>query len=183
MKYFFSITSLFLFSFVGIAQNQLWKGYFSYNEVRDLSESPNRLFAACETAIFSKNRTTDDIKTLNTVDGLSGQTISTIHHSTQYNRTFIGHDNGLLIMINEATDAIQLLVGIRDQTGGIPPNKKKINHIYEYGDKLYLSCDFGLVEFKLSNLTFGDTFYISPTGGQTEILETTVLKMETLLLL
>ena len=178
MKYFFAITGLFLFSFVGLAQNQLWKGYFSYNEVRDLSESPNRLFAACETAIFSKNRTTNDIKTLNTVDGLSGQTISTIHHSTQYNRTFIGHENGLLIMINEATDAIQLLVGIRDQTGGIPPNKKKINHIYEHEDKLYLSCDFGLVEFKLSNLTFGDTFYISPTGGQTEILETTVLNNE-----
>ena len=178
MKYFFSIIGFFLFSFVGLAQNQLWKGYFSYNEVRDLSESPNRLFAACETAIFSKNRTTNDIKTLNTVDGLSGQTISTIHHSSQYNRTFIGHDNGLLLMINEATDAIQLLVGIRDQTGGIPQNKKRINHIYEHENKLYLSCDFGLVEFKLSNMTFGDTFYISPTGGQTEILETTVLNNE-----
>ena len=178
MKYFFSIISIFLFSTVGIAQNQLWKGYFSYNEVRDLAESPNRLFAACETAIFSKNRTTNDIKTLNTVDGLSGQTISTVYHSTQYNRTFIGHENGLLVMVNEATDAIQLLVGIRDQTGGIPPNKKKINHIYEHEDKLYLSCDFGLVEFELSNMTFGDTFYISPIGGQTEILEITVLNNE-----
>jgi hypothetical protein len=178
MKYFFSVISLFLLSTVGIAQNQLWKGYFSYNEVRDLAESPNRLFAACETAIFSKNRTSNAIKTLNTVDGLSGQTISTIYHSTQYNRTFIGHENGLLVMVNEATDAIQLLVGIRDQTGGIPPNKKKINHIYEHEDKLYLSCDFGLVEFELSNMTFGDTFYISPTGGQTEILETTVLNNE-----
>lgn len=175
MKNIFSIICLLLFPFLGITQNQLWKGYFSYSDVRDLSESPTRLFAACETAIFSKNRTTNDIKTLNTVDGLSGQTISTIHHSTQYNRTFIGHENGLLIMINEETQAIQLLVGIRDQTGGIPPNKKKINHIYEKEDKLYLSCDFGLVEFKLSNMTFGDTFYISPTGGQTEILETTVL--------
>jgi hypothetical protein len=178
MKYFFSVISLFLLSTVGIAQNQLWKGYFSYNEVRDLAESPNRLFAACETAIFSKNRTSNAIKTLNTVDGLSGQTISTIYHSTQYNRTFIGHENGLLVMVNEATDAIQLLVGIRDQTGGIPPNKKKINHIYEHEDKLYLSCDFGLVEFELSNMTFGDTFYISPTGGQTEILETTVSNNE-----
>jgi hypothetical protein len=51
----------------------------------------------------------------------------------------------------------------------------QLNHIYEHAEKLYISCDFGLVEFKLSNMTFGDTFYISPTGGQTEILETTVL--------
>lgn len=157
------------------AQNQLWKGYFSYNEVRDLSESETRIFAACETAVFSKQLATNDIKTLNTVDGLSGQVISSIFHSTSTNRTFIGHENGLLIMVNEATGGISLLVGIRDQAGGIPPNKKKINHIYEYNAKLYISCDFGLVEFKLIDFTFGDTFYISPTGGQTEVLQTTVL--------
>jgi hypothetical protein len=164
--------------FESISQNLLWQGYFSYNEVRDLSESENRLFAACETALFSKNRSTNEIKTFNTVDGLSGETISTIYHSQQYNRTFVGHDNGLLIMINEATEEITLLVGIRDQAGGIPPNKKKINHIYEYNEKLYISTDFALVEFKLTDFTFGDTFYISPTGAQAEVLETTVLNEE-----
>lgn len=163
---------------MGISQNLLWEGYFSYNEVRDLSESENRLFAACETALFSKNRSTNEIKTFNTVDGLSGETISTIYHSQVSNRTFVGHDNGLLIMINEATEEITLLVGIRDQAGGIPPNKKKINHIYEHNSKLYISTDFALVEFKLTDFTFGDTFYISPTGAQAEVLETTVLNDE-----
>ncbi|PKP16618.1 MAG: ABC transporter substrate-binding protein, partial [Bacteroidetes bacterium HGW-Bacteroidetes-23] len=167
-----------MFPFVSISQNLLWEGYFSYNEVRDLSESENRLFAACETALFSKNRSTNEIKTFNTVDGLSGETISTIYHSQQINRTFVGHDNGLLIMINEATEEITLLVGIRDQAGGIPPNKKKINHIYEYNSKLYISTDFAVVEFKLTDFTFGDTFYISPTGAQAEVLETTVLNEE-----
>lgn len=178
MKNFFRLTALLMFSFTGVSQNLLWKGYFSYNEVRDLSESENRLFAACETALFSKNRSTNEIKTFNTVDGLSGETISTIYHSPQYNRTFVGHDNGLLLMINEATEEITLLVGIRDQTGGIPPNKKKINHIYEHNAKLYISCDFALVEFKLTDFTFGDTFYISPVGAQTEVLETTVFNDE-----
>lgn len=178
MKNFFRLTALLMFSFTGVSQNLLWKGYFSYNEVRDLSESENRLFAACETALFSKNRSTNEIKTFNTVDGLSGETISTIYHSPQYNRTFVGHDNGLLLMINEATEEITLLVGIRDQAGGIPPNKKKINHIYEHNAKLYISCDFALVEFKLTDFTFGDTFYISPVGAQTEVLETTVFNDE-----
>ena len=163
---------------MSISQNLLWEGYFSYNEVRDLSESENRLFAACETALFSKNRSTNEIKTFNTVDGLSGETISTIYHSQASNRTFVGHDNGLVIMINEATEEITLLVGIRDQAGGIPPNKKKINHIYEHNSKLYISTDFALVEFKLTDFTFGDTFYISPTGAQAEVLETTVLNDE-----
>jgi streptogramin lyase len=178
MKNFSCIIVLLMFTFVSNSQNLLWEGYFSYNEVRDLSESENRLFAACETALFSKNRSTNEIKTFNTVDGLSGETISTIYHSQQSNRTFVGHDNGLLIMINEATEEITLLVGIRDQAGGIPPNKKKINHIYEYNSKLYISTDFALVEFKLTDFTFGDTFYISPTGAQAEVLETTVLNEE-----
>jgi len=178
MKNFFWITVVLMLPFASISQNLLWEGYFSYNEVRDLSESENRLFAACETALFSKNRSTNEIKTFNTVDGLSGETISTIYHSQQFNRTFVGHDNGLLIMINEATEEITLLVGIRDQAGGIPPNKKKINHIYEYNSKLYISTDFALVEFKLTDFTFGDTFYISPTGAQAEVLETTVLNEE-----
>ncbi len=178
MKNFFWLTVLLMFSVTGVSQNLLWKGYFSYNEVRDLSESENRLFAACETALFSKNRSTNEIKTFNTVDGLSGETISTIYHSPLYNRTFVGHDNGLLLMINEATEEITLLVGIRDQAGGIPPNKKKINHIYEHNAKLYISCDFALVEFKLTDFTFGDTFYISPVGAQTEVLETTVFNDE-----
>lgn len=178
MKNFFWITVLLVLPFASISQNLLWEGYFSYNEVRDLSESENRLFAACETALFSKNRSTNEIKTFNTVDGLSGETISTIYHSQQLNRTFVGHDNGLLIMINESTEEITLLVGIRDQAGGIPPNKKKINHIYEYNSKLYISTDFAVVEFKLTDFTFGDTFYISPTGVQAEVLETTVLNEE-----
>lgn len=178
MKNLFWIIVLLMFPFVSISQNLLWEGYFSYNEVRDLSESENRLFAACETALFSKNRSTSEIKTFNTVDGLTGETISTIYHSQQFNRTFVGHDNGLLIMINEATEEITLLVGIRDQAGGIPPNKKKINHIYEHNSKLYISTDFALVEFKLTDFTFGDTFYISPTGAQAEVLETTVLNQE-----
>ncbi|WP_415060152.1 T9SS type A sorting domain-containing protein [Flavobacterium sp.] len=172
-------TAYFILVFCGFwfckAQNQLWKGYFSYSDVRDLAESETRIYAACETAVFSKHLSTNEIKTMNTVDGLSGQVISSIFHSTSTNRTFIGHENGLLIMINEQTGALSLLVGIRDQTGGIPPNKKKINDIYEFNQKLYISCDFGLVEFKLTDFTFGDTFYISPTGSQTEVLQTTVL--------
>ncbi len=178
MRLYFQFFILLLGFHLANGQNFLWKGYFSYNEVRDLSEANTRLYAACETAFFSKNTVTNELKTVNTVDGLSGQTISAIYHSKSLNRTFLGHENGLVIMINEITGEFRLLVGIRDQGGGIPPNKKRVNHFYEFNSKLYISCDFGLVEFKLTDFTFGDTFYISPTGGQTEVLETTVLNNE-----
>ena len=88
---------------MGFAQSDLsWQGYFSYNEIKDVSESATAVFAASENALFSKNLATNVIKTTNTIDGLSGQTISSLYHSTTFNKTLVGYENGLIIVINEA---------------------------------------------------------------------------------
>ena len=113
---------LLLLSFqVGFAQqNQLWKGYFSYNEIKDLSESPTRIFAASENALFSKNLSTNDIKTTNTINGLSGQTITALYHSNTFNKTIVGYENGLLIVINEIDGSMLNVVDIINKS--IPSN-------------------------------------------------------------
>ena len=153
---------------------QLWKGYFSYNEVNDFAESPDRIFASTQKALFSKNLNTNELKTINTIDGLSGQDITTVYYSQEYNKTIIGHENGLILILNESDGRILIVPGIRDQAG-ITPNKRKINHIYEYEKKLYISCDFGVVQFNMITLTFGDTYLIGPGGSETKIYQTTVL--------
>ena len=108
MKYFFVALVSMLMIQTGFAQkNQSWKGYFSYNDIKDLSQSPTQFFAASENALFSKSDATNEIKTTNTVDGLSGQTISCIYHSPTFNRTLIGYENGLLIVINESDGKIK----------------------------------------------------------------------------
>jgi hypothetical protein len=39
----------------GFSQNNLlWQGYFSYNEIKDVSVSTTTIFAASENALFSK---------------------------------------------------------------------------------------------------------------------------------
>jgi hypothetical protein len=50
-------------------ENLSWQGYFSYTEIKDLSAS-TQVFAASENALFSKNLTTNVVKTTNTYDGL-----------------------------------------------------------------------------------------------------------------
>jgi hypothetical protein len=50
-------------------------GYFSYNEIKDVSVSTTTILLPQKT-LFSKNTTDNQIKTTNTIDGLSGQTIS-----------------------------------------------------------------------------------------------------------
>lgn len=152
----------------------LWKGYFSYNQISDITEANFRFYASAENAIFSKSLQTNDIKTINTIDGLSGLTISKIYHSNTVNRTFVGYENGLMLVINNNDNSILKVVSIRDQEGGIPPNQKKINDFFEFNNILYIATDFGIVEYKLSTFLFRDTFMLGAFGAQINIKHITV---------
>jgi hypothetical protein len=100
MKKLLSAVLLFatLFSF-GQA-NSLFKGYFSFNSIKDLSQTDTALYAAAENALFTDNLATSTITTTTTIDGLSGQTITAVYHSPTLNRTIIGYANGLIIVVN-----------------------------------------------------------------------------------
>ncbi|WP_284651185.1 type IX secretion system anionic LPS delivery protein PorZ [Flavobacterium terrisoli] len=164
---------LMLFSQIGLSQqNQNWKGYFSYNQIKDLSESVNKVYAAAENALFIKNVVTPDIQTINTVDGLSGQTISALYHSDTFNKTMVGYQNGLIIVINDADGSMLNVVDIINKN--LPANIKKVNHFMEYDGIVYVSCDFGIVQYKLATLEFGDTYFIGPSGEEIKVYQTTI---------
>jgi hypothetical protein len=152
----------------------LWGGYFSYAQISDLTESNTKIFAAAENSYFSKSITTNDLITYNTVDGLSGSTITTFYYSSTSNKTFVGYENGLINIVNEADKSVIQVVDIINK-GGVPPNIKRINHFYEHNNKLYISCDFGIVVYDLTQNLFGDTYFIGPGGQQVSVLQTAVL--------
>ena len=164
---------LFLIIFQNsFSQNKLsWQGYFSYNEIKDVSEASNTVFAASENALFSKNSTTNIIKTTTTVDGLSGQTISTIYYSEVSKKTLVGYENGLMIVINEKDGSMLKVVDIINKQ--LPSNLKKINHFMEYNGLIYVSCDFGIVQFNLTTSQFGDTYFIGDAGAEISVKQTT----------
>lgn len=170
----FSLSLLFLLVLqLGFSQSKtLWKGYFSYNEIKDISQSPEKVVVASENALFSKNITSGIIKTTNTVDGLSGQTISSIYHSPNFKKTVVGYENGLMIVINDVDGSMLNVVDIINKS--LPPNIKKINHFMEYNGILYISCDFGIVQYNLATLQFGDTYFIGDNGAQIIVTQTTI---------
>ena len=169
-----SLYFFFLFFIqIGFAQNNLqWQGYFSYNEIKGVSGSANTVFAASENALFSKNSSNNIIKTTNTVDGLSGQTISSIYHSVKFNKTIIGYENGLIIVINEADGSMLKVVDIISKQ--LPSEIKKVNHFFEHEGFAYVSCDFGIVQFNLATMQFGDTYFIGDNGAELKVNQTAV---------
>lgn len=159
---------------LGFAQsNALWQGYFSFSEIKDLSESPTTIFAASENALFSRNNSSNQIKTRTTVDGLSGQTISSIYYSTIANKTIIGYEDGLLLVVNEADGSIVKIIDIINKQ--LPSGLKKIKHFMEYNGNIYISCDFGIVQFNLAKMQFGDTYFIGDNGKEISVKQTTIL--------
>ena len=170
---FFYVVCLLLAAFTGSSQsNQSWKGYFSYNTIKDLAQSPTVFYAASENALFSKNLTTNTLRTINTVDGLSGQTITALYFSQAQNKTMVGYENGLIIIINNADGSMLNVVDIINKQ--LPPNIKKVNHFAEYEGIVYISCDFGIVQYNLATLGFGDTYFIGDNGDEIKVSQSAV---------
>jgi ligand-binding sensor domain-containing protein len=164
-----------LFSFVQGQTNLQWQGYFSYNLVRDIAESPNTLFAASENALFLKNLNTNELKTINTVDGLKSDEISSVFRASN-GQLFVGNANGLLLVIN-TNNSINIKNGIVEEIP-VSPFIKKINHFLEFEGKLYLSCDYGISVFDLTSQEFGDSYFIGSNGGSLKISQTAIFNGE-----
>lgn len=158
MKKFFLLYILF-FSLLFSAQTDYsdsWEDFYSYNNVKDFVKVDAIIYALADNAVFTYNISTKEVSKFSSVQGLSGETTSSIHYNASYQRLFIGYENGLLEVIdNDGSITISSDIVSFNQSG-----EKSINHMKEFDDKLYLSTPFGVVVYDIKKLEFGDTFFI-----------------------
>ena len=150
-----------------------WTGYFSYVSIKSISQGNDKIYAAAENAIFTYDLSTEEISSISTINGLSGNPISTAYYSENNGLYVIGYENGLIEIVIDGEDNILKVVDILDKTT-IPPNMKTINHFNEYNGRLYISTGFGISVYNLESLEFGDTYFIGDLGSQINITQTTV---------
>jgi len=169
------VVSLFLICPSIQAQNfeNLWTGYFSYVSVKSISQGNDKIYAASENAIFTYDLSTKKLATISTVNGLSGEFISSIYYSENHNLLVIGYENGLMEIVIDGEEEILSVVDILDKAT-IPPDRKRINHFNEFNGNLYISTQYGVSVYDLSALEFGDTYFIGDFGSQINITQTTV---------
>ena len=167
--YFIFVSQLFFAQ----QNNQLWKGYFSYNEIVDVESATDKVFTATQNAVFLKTLLSSDLTIYNSINWLKPESITTIHHSESSNKTFVGNTNGLLLIIN-SDGSISTKVDIINEVP-VPPNKKKINDFYEHNGRLYISADYGISVVDIATSDFIITYFIGTSGEETEVLQTTVL--------
>jgi len=155
-------------------QNLDWEDLFSYYSIQDVSSGAGKVFAAAENSVFSYRRGTQEIEKISSIQGLSSEKINTIYYSANYNLLFIGYKSGLIDIYNLQNKTVLKVVDIIEKVT-ITPANRKINHFFEYEDKLLISTNYGISEFRLNNLEFGDTYFIGDAGEQLSVTQTTVL--------
>ncbi|MGB0880328.1 MAG: two-component regulator propeller domain-containing protein [Polaribacter sp.] len=170
-KFFFGI--VFLISSIIVAQTDYsnsWEDFYSYNNVKDFVKVENSIYALADNAVFIYNINTEEIQKLSSVQGLSGETTTSIHYNETFKRIVIGYENGLVEIVDEDNSiTISSDIVNFNQSG-----EKSINHISEFGNKLYLSTPFAIVVYDIENLEFGDTYFIGNNSSALKIYQTTI---------
>lgn len=173
------ITTLIFILFIGLSSHAqdvsaLWQGYFSYYNVKDVIVGENKVYGASENAVFTYDLSTKELETITTIEGLSGQTITTIAYSETFETLLIGYANGLIEIVSGSENQILSVVDIIDKQT-IPPNLKRINHFNVDDGRVYISTDYGVSVYNLERLEFGDSFFIGDGGSQISVKQTTIL--------
>ena len=157
--------------------SSLWEGHFSFNEIVDVATGTDKVYAASENAVFSFDLLTNEINTITTIEGLSGQSITTIRFSEQFNTLLIGYENGLIELYFSATDQVLSVVDILERDN-ITPINRRINYFYEYENLIYIATNYGISVYDLDRLEFGDTYFMGNGGSQITVNQITVLNNE-----
>jgi hypothetical protein len=172
MKKFFSLYFL-LFSLVIGAQTDYsasWEDFYSYNNVKDFTKVENVIYALADNAVFTYDVTSEEIKKLSSIQGLSGEPTTAIYYDKVFKRLVIGYENGLVEVVDDdGSITISSDIVNFSQSGA-----KRINHISAFNNKLYLSTPFAVVVYDIEKLEFGDTYFIGDNSSSVKINETII---------
>ena len=152
-----------------------WHGYFSYNSIKDIDSGPDALYVAGENALFFYEPYTNNIETISTIDGLSGEYITTIKYANGFDIIVIGYATGLIEVYDLNTKTVLRVVDILNKVN-IPPENRKINSFYQRGNELYISTNYGISIYDLELLEFGDTYYIGNNGSQLKVNQISIFQ-------
>lgn len=155
----FLIISSGLFSQNTINQ---WKQHFSFNDIKALKDIGDKIYVATTNAIYIHDISSNTNEVFTTIDGLSGNSISTIFVIEENQLILVGYDNGLLEIIDIASKEVRTLADILIQTD-IPSNTFRINNFHRNNDIIYIATNFGIVEYSLTTNTFKETIKFPAT--------------------
>ena len=136
-----------------------WDTFFSYNYISDIKSDGRKIYFVSNSTFFIYDILNYQIEKIDTLNGLSGDEISSFFVSNENNLVFIGYNNGLIQILDIGANSIINIFDIVNKPS-ISPNNKLINNFTEFNDQLFISTGYGVSVFDINNFEFADTYYI-----------------------
>ncbi|HEY5507926.1 MAG TPA: hypothetical protein VIK29_04575, partial [Paludibacter sp.] len=146
-----------------------WRTHFAYSSVNQIAQSDNKIFAVSDGALFSVDKQDGSLEFYSKTTGLNGTNISKIGFDKKNDQLFVIYANGNIDVL--ATSGI---TNIPDLYNKQMVASKDVNDIQFYQDKIYLSCNFGIVVLNGAKKEVADTYYIGPNATEVKVLNTTI---------
>jgi hypothetical protein len=146
-----------------------WRTHFSYNSVKQLAQSENRIFALSDGALFSVDKRDQSIALYSKITGLNDNAIQNIAYDNATEQLLIIYGNGNMDLMNSKG-----IVNISDFYLKQSNILKSVNHILFADHKAYLSTDFGILVLDLDRNEVKDTYYIGANSSAVKVLATTI---------
>ncbi len=140
-----------------------WRDYFSHSSCNFISTSGNKIVAANTLGLFFLVKEDNSYLRLNKTNGLNDIDICSMLVMTN-GSVIIGYENGNIDIIEE-----EKVVSIPDLKNKSMTGSKKINHFFEYNNKVYCSLPFGIMVVDPYKHEIADTYYIGPNGTELRI--------------
>ena len=167
MRRLFIFCALF---FTGLTQAQVdysatWEDFYSYNNVKKFEKAGPIIVAIADNAVFTFNTQSGEIKKISSINGLSGETTSSLLYNQNSEKIILGYETGLIEIVDKNNNiTIAKDIELFNYSGD-----KRINNIIEHNNKLYIATSFAIVVYDLQNLRFGDTYFIGNQSSEIEI--------------
>lgn len=147
-----------------------WRTHLAYNNVTQIAQSANNIYAISDGALFSVNKEdTDDMQYFSKMSGLSDVNIVRIEFDKTNNQLLIIYQNGNIDIMHST--GVNNIPDLRNKQMS---TTKGVNEVYFTGNFAYLSCDFGIMLVNMGKREIADTYIIGPNSTEVKVLSTTI---------
>lgn len=166
------LLAFFIESISGYTQNMAigeWRIEVPYTSAKNVAIGNGEVFCAMNT--FYAGHVLDGSYTLKyeTLNGLSDIDVSGVYYYEEKNLLLVAYDNANIDLIENNT-----IYNIPDIKRSTAATNKRINDVFFYNNRAYLSCAFGIVVIDLERKEIRESYFIGTNGNQTEVSAITI---------
>lgn len=145
-----------------------WKTHMPYQQVVEVLESGSKLYAICNSGVFTFDLKDSTYEVITKVDGLSDVKIKTAAIDPATGSVLIAYENTNIDVISN-NEIINVNDILKKEISGI----KSINTVDVINSIAYINCGFGTVLYDFVKNEIKDTYYLGTNGANMAIYNVT----------